>query len=145
MPNSKAKNQHSANKEVLSAIKDLSDKTEKSIKGLSQETDQKFDEALEVINVFADRTESRFSKIDERFSRLDEKFSKFDKRLTRVEASMVTKSYLDEKMSDLRGDLVVLMRKGDVKFKALVGVLHGKKVISQTDVKKIYSMEPFAQ
>jgi len=60
-------------------------------------------------------------------------------------ATMVTKDYLDEKMSDLRGDLVVMMRKEDTKLKTLVGVLKKKSVLDNSDVKKIYSMEPFAQ
>jgi predicted nucleic acid-binding Zn-ribbon protein len=71
--------------------------------------------------------------------------SEMNKRLTRVETTMVTKDYLDEKIADLRGDLVVMMRKEDTKLKTLVGVLHEKKVIDSGDVKKIYSLEPFAQ
>ncbi len=62
-----------------------------------------------------------------------------------IKATMVTKDYLDEKMSDLRGDLVVLMRKEDTKLKTLVGVLKEKEVLNGNDVKRIYSMEPFAQ
>lgn len=36
---------------------------------------------------------------------------------------MVTKDYLDDKLADLKGDLVVLMRKEDAKLQALVDVL----------------------
>ena len=46
-------------------------------------------EILEAINEFSNKTDERFSKI---------------------EATMVTKDYLDDKLSDLRGDLVVLTR-----------------------------------
>jgi predicted nucleic acid-binding Zn-ribbon protein len=59
--------------------------------------------------------------------------------------TVVTKSYLDEKLVDLSGDLVILTRKEDNKLKALVGVLKEKAVLTSRDVKKIYSMEPFAQ
>jgi len=44
----------------------------------------------------------------------------------KVEATMVTKDYLDDKLSDLRGDLVVLMRKEDKKL-------------------QLFSLEPFPQ
>lgn len=40
-----------------------------------------------------------------------------DKRLTRVEATMVTKSYLDDKLADLKGDLIEKMRKQESRIK----------------------------
>lgn len=107
------------------------------MQALFNRTDQRFNEVFDVVTFIKDNAVTK-----EEFNR---DISGIDKRLTRVEATMVTKDYLDEKMMDLRGDLVVMTRKEDVKLKALVGVLHGKKVISNTDVKKIYSMEPFAQ
>ncbi|HOZ36771.1 MAG TPA: hypothetical protein PLR18_02990 [bacterium] len=76
----------------------------------------------------------------------------FDVRLDKVEvdmaamkAEMVTKDYLDDKMADLRGDLVVLTRKEDGKVKELVKILESKKVLSKSEVKKILAMEPFPQ
>ncbi len=38
--------------------------------------------------------------------------NKIDNRLTRVESQMVTKEYLDDKLSDLRGDLTILNAQG---------------------------------
>jgi len=58
---------------------------------------------------------------------------------------MVTKDYLDEKLIDLRGDLVVLIRKEDNKFKKLVDILQKHDIISETESKEIFTMEPFAQ
>lgn len=54
-------------------------------------------EILEVLNDFSTNTDSRLDKMD---SHLD----KIDSRLGKAEAIMVTKDYLDEKLSDLRGD-----------------------------------------
>ncbi|MBI4427199.1 MAG: hypothetical protein HY569_01800 [Candidatus Magasanikbacteria bacterium] len=62
-----------------------------------------------------------------------------------IRAQMVTKSYLDDKLADLRGDLTVLMRKEDTKLKALVDILTKKKVLSTEETKIIFSMEPFPQ
>ncbi len=56
---------------------------------------------------------------------------------------MVTKDYLDDKLADLRGDLVVLLRKEDNKFGALVTELLKEEVISQDAAKRILQMEPF--
>lgn len=74
---------------------------------------------------------------------VDKKFEKIDKRLTKVEALMVTKDYLDDKLSDLRGDLVVLLRKEDTKLSKLTKILADKKVISEQEREKIMAMEPF--
>ena len=135
-------NQHSANKEVLSAIQRLSSRTDKAIQALSDRTDKRFSEVFEVLTFIKDNVPMR----DEILAK-EEAVTKeeFNREISGIKVMMVTKDYLDGKLADLRGDLVVLMRKGDTKLKALVGILHGKKVISNTDVKKIYSMEPFAQ
>ncbi|MDO8599333.1 MAG: hypothetical protein Q7S02_04445 [bacterium] len=61
-----------------------------------------------------------------------------------IKAVMVTKDYLDEKMADLRGDLVVLMRKEDTKLKKLIEKLRARDVLSEIDVQEIVRMEPFA-
>ena len=74
-----------------------------------------------------------------------EEFGEMNKRVTRMEALMVTKDYLDEKLADLRGDLVVLMRKEDTKLKTLVEVLTERNIITSADKKRILSLEPFPQ
>ena len=66
-------------------------------------------------------------------------------RLGSVEAKMVTKDYLDDKLGDLRGDLVVMVRKEDNKLKVLVDVLKEKKILTPEDEAKILRLEPFAQ
>ena len=74
---------------------------------------------------------------------------KVEGRLDKIEATMVTKDYLDEKLNeklfDLRGDLVVLARKEDAKLKELVDILHKKRVLEPADVARIFSLEPFAK
>ncbi len=128
MGNSK-NNQHSANQEVLSAINDLSEKT-----------DQRFDEVFEVVTFIKDNAVTK-----EEFKNAVTK-EEFKNAVTKEEfKNAVTKDYLDEKLADLRGDLVVMMRKEDNKLKILVGVLAEKKVLDNSDVKRIYSLEPFAQ
>lgn len=75
-----------------------------------------------------------------------------DKRLTVVESDiklvrtqMVTKDYLDDKLDNLRGELVMLTRKEDKKLVSLVDALYGKHVLSSIDRKHIIALEPFAR
>ena len=102
------------------------------------EKDTSKDEILEAINEFS-------SKVDERFDKVDERFDKLEGRVGKIEATMVTKDYLDDKLADLRGDLVVLMRKEDTKVIKLIEILKKRKVITEAEEKEILSMEPFAK
>lgn len=79
------------------------------------------------------------------FDGIGGRFDKVETRLDKIESTMVTKDYLDDKLADLRGDLVVLMRKEDTKVGKLIDVLKRRKVISEAETKEILSMEPFAR
>ena len=116
------------------------------------EKEESKNEILEAINEFSSKVDERFDKVDERFDKVDERFDKVDERFDnlegkvgKIEATMVTKDYLDEKMADLRGDLVVLMRKEDTKVVKLIEILKRRKVITEAEEKEILSMEPFAK
>ncbi|MDO8555343.1 MAG: hypothetical protein Q7R75_02150 [bacterium] len=76
---------------------------------------------------------------------VDKRFDQVDKRLNKIDATMVTKDYLSDKLADLRGDLVMITRKEDKKLQTLVGVLLKRKVISEAESKSIFSLEPFPQ
>jgi len=93
-------------------------------------------EILQAINAFS-------SDVDKKFGGIDKKFEGIDKKINKIQSLMVTKDYLDEKFSDFRGDLVVLMRKEDVKLNKLVDILEGKKIITNKEAQAVLSMEPF--
>jgi len=97
----------------------------------NMENDTTKQEILEAINIFSTNVDQRFTKIES--------------DITTIKSTMVTKDYLDEKLSDLRGDLTLLMRKEDTKMKKLVEILRGRDVISEEDKTQIYAMEPFPQ
>ena len=109
------------------------------------EKEESKNEILEAINEFSSKVDERFDKVDERFDKVDERFDKVEGEISSIKASMVTKDYLDEKMADLRGDLVVLMRKEDTKVGKLIEILKRRKVITEAEEKEILSMEPFAK
>ena len=50
------------------------------------------------------------------FDEVGKRFDKMDKEVVKIRATMVTKSYLDDKMADLRGDTVAIQRKEDEKL-----------------------------
>ena len=65
------------------------------------------------------------------------------KEITAIKFDMATKDFVTEKLFDLQGNLVVLMRKEDTKLKVLVETLTEKHVITEEDKKRILSLEPF--
>ena len=103
------------------------------------------------MNSFAKTVKEGFDSVDEQFIavRKDSTGIRGDITgirgdITKIQATMVTKDYLDEKMADLRGDLVVLMRKEDTKLKKLIEKLRARNVLDDRDVQDIVRMEPFA-
>ena len=109
-----------SNKEILNSITDI----------------------LSAINTFS-------TEVDKRFSGIDGHLNKIDGRLDKIEDTMITKYYLndklDEKLADLRGDLVVLVRKEDVKMKKLIDILKKRNLLNDNEFNEIMSMEPFPQ
>ncbi|MBU1203312.1 hypothetical protein KKH39_04710 [Patescibacteria group bacterium] len=137
------------NQQILKAIQVLDKKVNKNSANL--------DKLAGAINIFADDNEGRFNgidqrfekidqrfeKIDQRFEKIDQRFEKIDQRLNKIETTMVSKEYLDEKLLDLKGDLIVTIRKEDKKLGTLVKILENKKVISKKETQTIMSLEPF--
>ncbi|MBI5135680.1 hypothetical protein HZA86_05640 [Candidatus Uhrbacteria bacterium] len=99
----------------------------------------------EVAKVIEDNVNPQFESANQQFKKIDGQFREVHQRLNKIEATMVTKDYLDEKLGDLRGDLVVLMRKEDTKLRSLVNILRSKNMLNDDDVKRLFTMEPFAQ
>ncbi|MEK7159724.1 MAG: hypothetical protein AAB766_04470 [Patescibacteria group bacterium] len=65
--------------------------------------------------------------------------------IRRLETKMVTKEYLDDKIADVRGDLVAMTRKEDIKVNTLVETLETKKSLSKGEADKISALGPFPQ
>ena len=70
-------------------------------------------------------------------------FNSLDRRVTRIEANMVTKSYLDEKIGGLRGDMVTLTRKEDNKVNAVVDALDKENTLPKKRIEEIRSHHVF--
>ncbi len=120
-----------------------SDKQEilEAIHAFSGDVDKKIDSLDEKVG----KLDKKIGKLDEKVGSLDEKVDNLNDEFLKLQTRVVTKDYLDEKMADLRGDLVVMMRKEDNKFQKLVEIMQNKKLLDDTEVEKILSMEPFAK
>jgi hypothetical protein len=90
-------------------------------------------------------TNEILSAINKYSIEIEGRLDNLDNRINRVEALMVTKDYLDDKLGDLRGDIIVTIRKEDVKVRKLIEILQNKNMLSGAEVKEILSMEPFPQ
>jgi len=109
-------------------------------------------EILEAINEFSTHVDqqheslkSEIGDIKSEIGGIKSEIGDIKKEVGSIKALMVTKDYLDEKLADLRGDLVVLMRKEDTKVVKLIEILKRRKVITEIEEKEILSMEPFAK
>ena len=59
-----------------------------------------------------------------------------------VKTSIVTKEYLDDKIADARGDLMLAIKTGDRKTHKLVKILNRRKIITKTETEDILKIKP---
>ena len=131
------KNHQATIEDVLDAVNNFASVTEGKFAEIKSEmTDMK----SEMTDMKSEMTDMKSEMTD---MKSEMKEMRFD--ITKMGSTMVTKDYLDDKMADLRGDLVVLTRKEDTKLRALVDILKEKSVLNIEEAKKILGMEPFAQ
>lgn len=85
------------------------------------------------------------SENDQHLQEIRDEIQGIKSEMGSMKSQMVTKDYLDDRLVDLKGDLIVLMRQGDAKLMRLVSHLACKKVISGEFENKVKSLEPFAK
>ncbi len=73
------------------------------------------------------------------FEQVDKRFEKIEKRLTGAEAVMVTKDYLDDKLADLKGDIITIIkgdRERDQIFKTkILEIIQRNKLARRNEIK----------
>ncbi len=75
---------------------------------------------------------------------IDQRFDRMDQRMDRMENTIVTKSYLDDKLFDKESDSGMALRKEDKKVDAVVFKLEEKNIINKQEATVITAMSPFA-
>jgi len=81
--------------------------------------------------------------IDELSKEMRGEFDVIKSDLISVKSQMVTKSYLDDKLAELEGTVVVRQRKEDKKVNLLIELLQKKSVLADTDVKQLKEIQVF--
>jgi hypothetical protein len=91
-------------------------------------------ELIEIIN-------KSFGGVDRSICDLKQRMVVVEKDLSEVKKTintqMVTEDYLDEKMSELRGDLNISIKKEDKKITGTVNLLVSKKVFSTDEANRV--------
>lgn len=103
------------------------------------------EEILSAVNEFSEKTDRRLEKLEESMKDVRSEIKDVRSDTASLRSQMVTKDYLDDKIADLRGDLVVLTRKEDAKLHLLVEKPCERKVLDEQDKQDIFKMEPFPQ
>ncbi len=104
-------------------------------------------EIMEFLNdhmVTKEEFTNEFAKVREEFTG---EFAKVREEFTRdlSKTKLELLDAMDDKLLNLKTDLVTIMRKEDYKVTALVGLLRTKQVLSDDEAKSLLGMEPFAQ
>lgn len=76
-------------------------------------------------------------------SLITEELAPIKERLTTIEATMVTKSYLDDKIADLKSEFVANDRKLEKKTDVLIDALTGRRVLKPSDIERLEQARVF--
>lgn len=113
------------------------------------------DDVLSAFNNFASDQEKRTQRIEGDISEmkgdlsiikrkigiLESDVASLKKEVLHIENHMVTKEYLDRKLSDVQDHWKILLNRVDEKIDALVQVLVAKQVVSERDITHILGMK----
>ena len=109
-------------------------------------------DVLEAISEFSTRVDERFDSVEHRLSSVESDVGTLKSDVgtlksdvATMKSQMVTKDYLDSRLDALRGDLVALTRKLNVKLSVLVERLVKEGSLKQNTADLILALEPFAQ
>ena len=86
--------------------------------------------------------EHRLGSVEHRLDKIEDEIVDMKSEMTSMKAVMVTKEYLDDKLADLRGDILTVIRKEDSRLSTLVEILHTKKVLNEEDVSLLQRLRP---
>ena len=113
------------------------------------ENEKMLQDILETVTFIKDNAVSKdefnqeIGGINQEISGIKEEIGGIKGELTAIKAVMVTKDYLDDKLADLKGDIIVKQRKIESRIDTLVTMLSNRKVLEKTDVKLLSDLRIF--
>lgn len=81
--------------------------------------------------------------INPQFDAVNQRMDKVEKDILDIKVTMVTKSYLDDKLADLEGGLITKLRKEDQKVNRLIEIMQVKSLLTHEDVKHLKELQVF--
>jgi len=81
----------------------------------------------------------KLDRLDERAGTLEDNYSGLDGKV----AQLPTKTYIDDKFSNLEGDLIVKLKKEDQKVNRLAEMLRDKQVLTEADIVELQKLQIF--
>ena len=109
-----------------------------SIEELARMTKSGFD----AVDKRFDAVESRLDRVETDVSQLKSDVSQLKSDVGYLKSQMVTKEYLDDKLADLRGDFIALLRKEDQRLSGLISLLKERALIGIAEVKQLALLQP---
>lgn len=81
--------------------------------------------------------DQRFDRIDQRFEVMDQRFERVEGRLVNIETTMVTKDYLEDRLSDFKETLKQSGERAMYQIKKMAMALHKNSILSAQQVVEI--------
>lgn len=110
-------------------------------------TKQYFDEAQVSINEKFEEVlrtvKEGFDDLGTQVGEVRTKTENLEKEVVKIRAIMVDKDYLDKKIAELRGELVLTIRKEDTKTNLLIDILKEGHVLKDSDVVRLKEIVVF--
>lgn len=117
-----------------------------AINGLSTDIDRRFDSVDARFNTL----EGRAGNMESQMVTKDDLTTELNKiktvivtkddlatELAKMKTTLVTKDYLDDKLYDLKGELMIIVRKEDTKLTKVVNLLQHKKIFTEQEAASI--------
>ena len=110
---------------------------------LKQEVLGAIEDVLIAVNALSTKMDADVEGLKNEMGEMKKEIGVMRTDLNYVQSQMVTKDYLDKRVSEIRGESIPLVRKEDEKLSATIGLLCNKDVISKEEQKVLLKMEPF--
>ncbi|MSU75778.1 MAG: hypothetical protein EXS55_04680 [Candidatus Magasanikbacteria bacterium] len=81
-----------------------------------------------------------FEGMDKKFEAVDKRLDVIEKKVNNLEntvSNLPDKAYLDDKLADVKGDIVVKLRREDEKMNFLISLLRERSVLTEKDVQRL--------
>lgn len=95
------------------------------------------DQQFESIHRKFEHIDQRFENIDRRFDAVDQRFERIEGRLDNIETTMVTKDYLEDRLSDFKETLKQSGARAMYQIKKMATTLHKNGTLSAQQVIEI--------